>query len=155
MVLLRGLKGATRPDRGKDTSVHVSTCTNYDLNALTSVVWKLWRWEDVCASASRRFGVCSDIYSQITNNFLSEISTGNETWCFWYDTKSKWQSLQWKQPTSPRLKKPSMSKSQMKTMLTTLFDFKRIVPFEFIPQDQKVNQPYIWKYWSSYVKLCV
>jgi hypothetical protein len=25
-------------------SAHVSTRTNYDLNALTLVVWKLWRW---------------------------------------------------------------------------------------------------------------
>jgi len=24
--------------------VHVSTCTDYDLNALVPVVWKLWRW---------------------------------------------------------------------------------------------------------------
>jgi hypothetical protein len=25
-------------------SVHVSTCTSYDFNTLTPVVWKLWRW---------------------------------------------------------------------------------------------------------------
>jgi hypothetical protein len=37
MVLLRGLH------RSKDISVHVSTCKNYDLNALTTVMWKLWR----------------------------------------------------------------------------------------------------------------
>jgi hypothetical protein len=24
--------------------MHVSACTIYDLNALTPVVWKLWRW---------------------------------------------------------------------------------------------------------------
>jgi len=30
-------------DRSKDMSVHVSTCTSYDFNALTPVVWKLWR----------------------------------------------------------------------------------------------------------------
>jgi len=34
-------------------SVHVSTVTGYDLNALTPVVWELWRWE-TCVSASRR-----------------------------------------------------------------------------------------------------
>jgi len=32
-----------RPDRSKDVSVHVSACTSYDFNALTPVVWKLWR----------------------------------------------------------------------------------------------------------------
>jgi len=24
--------------------VHVSTCTCYDLNALTPVMWELWHW---------------------------------------------------------------------------------------------------------------
>jgi len=43
MVLLRGLKGAVPFDCSKDMSVHVSTCTNYDFNALTLVVYKLWR----------------------------------------------------------------------------------------------------------------
>jgi hypothetical protein len=42
MILLRDLKGAMRLDHSKDMSVHVSTCTSYDFNALTSVVWKLW-----------------------------------------------------------------------------------------------------------------
>jgi hypothetical protein len=43
IILLRYFKGAMRLDRSKDMSVHVSTCTSYDFNALTSVVWKLWR----------------------------------------------------------------------------------------------------------------
>jgi hypothetical protein len=42
IILLRHLKGAIRPDHSKDMSVHVSTCISYDLNSLTSVVWKLW-----------------------------------------------------------------------------------------------------------------
>jgi len=28
----------------KDSSVDVSTCTSYDFNALTPVVWRLWCW---------------------------------------------------------------------------------------------------------------
>jgi len=31
-------------DRYKDISVRVSTCTSYDFNALTPIVWKWWRW---------------------------------------------------------------------------------------------------------------
>jgi len=43
MILLLGLKGAMRLDRSKDMSLHVSTCTSYDFNALKPVVWKMWR----------------------------------------------------------------------------------------------------------------
>jgi len=35
---LRNLKEAVRLGRSKDIPVHVSTCTSYDLNALTSDV---------------------------------------------------------------------------------------------------------------------
>jgi hypothetical protein len=38
MILLCGLKGAMRLGRSKDMSVHVSTCTSYDFNALTLVM---------------------------------------------------------------------------------------------------------------------
>jgi hypothetical protein len=43
MILMHDLKGAMRLDRSKDMSVHVSTCTSYDFNALTPVVCKLSR----------------------------------------------------------------------------------------------------------------
>jgi len=41
-------------DHGKDMSVHVSTCTSYNFNALMLVGGKLWRWEDIRVSTSRR-----------------------------------------------------------------------------------------------------
>jgi hypothetical protein len=43
IILLRDLNGARRLDHSKDIFVHVSTCNNYDFNALTAVVWRLWR----------------------------------------------------------------------------------------------------------------
>jgi hypothetical protein len=43
MILLRDLKGDMRLDRSKDMAMHASTCTSYDLNALTPFVCKLWR----------------------------------------------------------------------------------------------------------------
>jgi len=33
--------------------------------------------------------VCSHLSGQLTNNFLSKIITGDKTWCFQYDPKSK------------------------------------------------------------------
>jgi hypothetical protein len=41
-ILLRNVKGAMRLDHSKNMPVHVSTCTSYNFNALTPVVWKLW-----------------------------------------------------------------------------------------------------------------
>jgi len=42
MILLFNGKGSTWVDRSRDMSVHVSTCTIEDFNALTPVVWKFW-----------------------------------------------------------------------------------------------------------------
>jgi len=39
MILLRDVKGVMQLGRSKYTPVHVSTCTNYDFNILTPVVW--------------------------------------------------------------------------------------------------------------------
>jgi len=33
------------------------------------------------------------VCSQLPNNFSSEIITGDETWCFQNDPKSKWQKF--------------------------------------------------------------
>jgi hypothetical protein len=52
-------------------------------------------------------------------------------------------------------KKARMSKSQMKTLLITFFDIKGVIPFEFTPQGQIVNQAYYVEILCSYVKLCV
>jgi len=82
---------------------------------------------------------------------LSKLITWDEIWCFQYDLESKWLSLQWKQLTSSWSKKAYMSKSQMKTMLITLFNIKGIVQSEIISYNQTVNQAYYMKYWSSYV----
>jgi len=42
MILLNDTTGIMPLDRSKNMFVYVSTCTIYDLNALTPVVWTLW-----------------------------------------------------------------------------------------------------------------
>jgi len=42
IILLRDLKGALTLERSKYMSVHVSTCTSYNFNSLSPVMWRLW-----------------------------------------------------------------------------------------------------------------
>jgi hypothetical protein len=62
-----------------------------------------------------------------------------------YDPRSKQQSLQWKQLTSPRHKKACMLKSQMETVLITFFDIKGIIKFKSIPQAKQSTKLIMWK----------
>jgi histone-lysine N-methyltransferase SETMAR len=44
-------------------------------------------------------------------NFISNITTGNETWVYGYDPETKQQSSQWKSPNSTRQKKARQVRS--------------------------------------------
>jgi len=48
---------------------------------------------------------------------FDRVITGDETWCFQYDSETKRQSMLWKTQNSFRPKKARMSWSQVKTML--------------------------------------
>jgi len=78
--------------------------------------------------------------SQLTNNFLSKIITGCETWCFKYDPEGKQQNLQWEQPASPLRKKACIVKSNEHNAY-----IESNVHFEFIPQE-KSTELIMWKY---------
>ena len=58
--------------------------------------------------------VCRELKQQARDDpiFISNITTGDKTWVYGYDTETKQQSLQWKSPNSPRPKKKSASSSQ-------------------------------------------
>ena len=89
----------------------------------------------------RRVEVCQDILEHLqTETCCRVIITGDESWIFEYDLKTKRQSLQWKYPLSPRPKKARQSRSKIKLMLIAFFDARGIVHMEFLPQGQTVNQ---------------
>jgi hypothetical protein len=77
---------------------------------------------------SKRSAHCRDIISAAENDpdFLKSIVTGDETWCFQYDPKTKRQSAEWKSSNSPQAKKTRRVPSKIKTMLITFFDSKGI-----------------------------
>ena len=58
-----------------------------------------------------RLTLCHDLKNQTESdpNFLSNVITGDESWCYGYDPETKQASSQWKTPTSPRPKKGKTS----------------------------------------------
>ncbi|UYV63329.1 hypothetical protein LAZ67_2003762 [Cordylochernes scorpioides] len=58
-------------------------------------------------------------------HWLKNVTTGDETWVYRYDIKTKRQSSLWLEPGEPRFKKARMIKSNLKCLLITFFDVKQ------------------------------
>ena len=86
--------------------------------------------------------ICEDMLEKIKDDLdiLRQIITGDETWVFQYDLETKRQSMQWKTEELLRPKKVSISKSKIKVILITFFNQKGVVPHEFVPEGETVNQ---------------
>lgn len=91
-----------------------------------------------------RKNICSDIMDRLKEqpDLLTNVVTCDETWIFQYDPETKRQSMHWKTPASPRMKKARMSKSRVKAMLIVFFDIKGVIMTEWVPEGQTVNQKY-------------
>lgn len=91
-----------------------------------------------------RHQICSDVLERLVEEpgLLEKIITCDETWIFQYDVETKRQSMHWKTPSSPRMKKARMSKSKFKAMLIVFFDINGVVMTEWVPEGQTVNQTY-------------
>ena len=89
-----------------------------------------------------RMEVCQNIleHLQTEPDLLKRVITGDESWIFEYDPETKHQNLQWKCPSSPRLKKARQLRSKIKLMLIVFFGARGIVHMEFLPQGQTANQ---------------
>jgi len=59
-----------------------------------------------------------------------------------YDPETSCQSSQWKLPSSPRVKKERLSRSNIKVMMIVFFDIDGIVRAEFVPRNTTVNCEY-------------
>jgi hypothetical protein len=75
-------------------------------------------------------------------SFLSKVVTGDETWEFAYDPKSKVESSEWHTKMSPRPKKSRATKSNVKVMLIVFFDNECIVHHEFVPRGRSITAAY-------------
>lgn len=91
-----------------------------------------------------RKNLSTDALNQIENDpdFLKRVITCDESWFFTYDPETKRQSMHWKSPKSPRMKKARMSKSKFKAMMIVFFDIQGIIHVEWVPEGQTVTQHY-------------
>ena len=93
---------------------------------------------------SRADTICDEKHEQrIDVKFLVKLKkTPTECYVETNDVETKRQSMHWKTPASPRMKKARMSKSKFKAMLIVFFDINGIVMTEWVPEGQTVNQTY-------------
>jgi hypothetical protein len=74
--------------------------------------------------------------------FIKNIVTGDETWVYSYVVETKAQYLHWVSETSPRPKQTHQVRSNVKVMLTVLFDCEGIIYHEFLPLGQMTKREY-------------
>jgi len=88
-----------------------------------------------------RVAICQELRQRAVDDpsYMSRVITGDESWVYGYDPKTKQQSSQWKSPGSPRPKKARQSRSATNSMLIVFFDIRGIVHHEFVPKGQTVN----------------
>ena len=106
---------------------------------MTKVCAKMVPKNLTCEQKMNRKDICSDIMERFTDDpeLISKIITCDETWIFQYDPETKRQSMHWKTPTSPRVKKARMSKSKLKVMLIVFFDINGIIMIEWYPRAKR------------------
>ena len=73
---------------------------------------------------------------------FKKVITGDESWVYGYDIKTKAQSSQWKHTESPRPKKARPVRSNVKVLLSVFFNYHGVVHQEFLPQGRTVNKKY-------------
>jgi hypothetical protein len=68
------------------------------------VAAKFVPWVLAPEQKEHRVTVCQDLHDRAADNsfFTSRTITGGESWVYGYDPETKWQSSQWKSPSSPR-----------------------------------------------------
>jgi hypothetical protein len=81
-------------------------------------------------------------WAQLMVNLLFlTLSLLDESWCFQYDPEMKREIGKWQSP-SCKTKKVCFHKSHIKTMLSTLFDYKMIIGKEFVAERRTVSSKY-------------
>jgi len=128
--------------------------TGLDRNAFHRILTDHLHMQKICAKLvpknlsveqkANQLETCQDLQGRlkIEPNFLDKVITGDESWVFDYDPKTKWQSSEWHTKSSPCPKKACMSRSKVKTMIIVFFNSRGIVHKEFVPPGLTVNHAF-------------
>ncbi|UYV84904.1 hypothetical protein LAZ67_X003942 [Cordylochernes scorpioides] len=130
----------------EDLNISIGSCHSIFINDLgmrrvaAKFVPKLLN----CDQKQHRMNIANEMLDSVRDdpNLLQRVITGDEAWVYGYDVETKAQSSQWKLPHEPRLKKARQVRSNVKVLLTVLFDCRGVVHHEFLPQGRTVNKEY-------------
>jgi histone-lysine N-methyltransferase SETMAR len=78
-------------------------------------------------------------HKSLSDDFLDNIVTGDETWVHHYEPKSKRQSMEWLHKNSPTKKKFKTAHLAGKVMCTVFWDRKGVILVGFLEQGLTIN----------------
>jgi len=73
------------------------------------------------------------------DDFFKNIATGDESWVHHYDPENKRQSMEYRHPGSPSVKKFKTVPSAQKVMLTIFWGARGVLYMEFLAKGSMVN----------------
>ena len=88
-----------------------------------------------------RVEACEELlarYEEEGNDFLSRIITGDESWFYYYQPKSK----QWKRADSPPPTKLKQEKSERKVLYSFFWDYHGVILKEPVPAGTTITKTY-------------
>ena len=97
---------------------------------------------DMKATRVNKSSVLLSRYNVNPENFLSRVVTGDETWVYYYDPPSKFESIEWKHAGSPRTKKFKVSRTTKKVMATVFRDTDGVIHIDYLPRGTTMNGQY-------------
>ena len=83
-----------------------------------------------------------EVYNANPEDFHTRLVTGDETWLHHWDPDTKKESMQWKHPGSPSLKKFRTQPSASKVMATVFWDSKGIILIDDKPAGTSITGEY-------------
>ena len=116
----------------EDVSISVGSCHAIFSNVLgmKHVVVKFVRKLLNFYQKNRNMSITQDLLNDVNDDpdLLKRIITGDETWVYGYDVKTKAQLSQWRHSGLPSLIKGLQGRSNVKVLLTVFFDYNDVVP---------------------------